>query len=91
MARDVGARFNNQMGEIFVLPQAEFARKHEIRSGELMDIKCLNLEKYHQYFPSRKAIKKTSDGYRNGFYSARRTEKILILVKFLPIYSLLAK
>ncbi len=23
MARDVGARFNNQMGEIFVLPQAE--------------------------------------------------------------------
>ena len=23
MARDVGARFNNQMGEVFVLPQAE--------------------------------------------------------------------
>jgi tryptophanyl-tRNA synthetase len=26
MARDVGARFNNQMGEVFVLPQAELQK-----------------------------------------------------------------
>ena len=50
MARDVGARFNNQMGEIFVLPQAELQEKHEIRSGELMVIKCLNLEEISSIF-----------------------------------------
>lgn len=33
MARDVGARFNNQMGEIFVLPQAELQKNTKYVPG----------------------------------------------------------
>ena len=64
MARDVGARFNNQMGEIFVFPQAELQEKTRNTFRELMDIKCLNLEEISSIFSFQKTIK-NKDGYRN--------------------------
>jgi tryptophanyl-tRNA synthetase len=57
MARDVGARFNNQMGEVFVLPQAELQKTPNMFL-ELMAIKCLNLEEISSIFSFQRSNSK---------------------------------
>jgi tryptophanyl-tRNA synthetase len=49
IARDVASRFNNQMGEVFVLPQSELQENTKYVPG-LTDVKCLNREEISSIF-----------------------------------------
>ena len=75
MARDVGARFNNQMGEVFVLPQAELQENTKYVPGTDGNKNVQIKRKYYQYIPSRKGIEETSNVHRDRLYTAGRTEK----------------
>ena len=63
MTRDVGARFNNQQGETFVLPQAKLQEASQYVPVQT-EKKCLNRKTIRLMCSSRKQLRKQIMGIK---------------------------